>query len=66
MTGDDITIAAGDSVKVNIEIGLKIAGIDSAVVKISETNIPIEVPEIAFPTDIEIFSGKLKSLALRM
>ena len=61
MTGDDITIAAGDSVKVNIEIGLKIAGIDSAVAKISETNIPIEVPEIAFPTDIEIFSGKLKS-----
>ena len=60
-TGNNITIKAGDSVQVNIEVTLKIAALDSANIKIKDTEIPLDVPEIAFPTDVEIYSGKLKS-----
>ena len=60
-TGSDITIKAGDSVQVNIEVTLKIAALDSANIKIKDSEIPLEIPEIAFPTEVEIYSGKLKS-----
>jgi len=60
-TGSNITIKAGDSVQVNIEVTLKIAALDSANIKIKDSEIPLEIPEIAFPTEVEIYSGKLKS-----
>ena len=59
--GNLITIKKDDSVQVNIEIALKITGIDSAVASINDTEIPLEIPEISFPAVAEIFSGKLKS-----
>ena len=59
--GNLITIEKGDSVQANIEIALKITGIDSAVASIADTEIPLEIPEISFPAVAEIFSGKLKS-----
>ena len=59
--GNLITIEKGDSVQANIEIALKITGIDSAVASIAETEIPLDIPEILFPSVAEIFSGKLKS-----
>ena len=59
--GNLITIKKDDSVQVNIEIALKITGIDSAVASINDTEIPIEIPEISFPAVAEIFSGKLKT-----
>ena len=60
-TGELVKIDTGDSVLVNIEIALKIAGIDSAVATIKETEIPLEIPEVVFPAEVEIYSGKLKS-----
>ena len=59
--GNLITIKKDDSVQVNIEIALKITGIDSAVASINDTEIPLEIPEISFPAVAEIFSGKLKT-----
>ena len=56
-----VNISANDKLQVDIEISLKIAGIDSAVAQIKETQIPIDIPEVSFPTAVEIFSGKLKS-----
>ena len=55
--GNLITIEKGDSVQANIEIALKITGIDSAVASIADTEIPLEIPEISFPAVAEIFSG---------
>ena len=60
-TDNTVTIEKDDKVMVDIEIALKIAGIDSAVVQIKETEIPIDIPEVSFPTEVEIFSGTLKS-----
>ena len=57
--GNLITIKKDDSVQVNIEIALKITGIDSAVASINDTEIPLEIPEISFPAVAEIFSGCL-------
>ena len=59
--GNLITISKGDRVEVKIEIALKIAGIDSAIASITETEIPLNIPDISFPSVAEIFSGKLKS-----
>ncbi|MBT7524650.1 MAG: hypothetical protein HN653_03145, partial [Candidatus Marinimicrobia bacterium] len=56
----NVTIKAGDSLKVNALIQLKISGVDSAIVKVSETTLPVDLPKITFPSDIEIYGGKLK------
>ncbi|MBT3738033.1 MAG: hypothetical protein HOG33_02945, partial [Candidatus Marinimicrobia bacterium] len=56
----NVTIKAGDSLKVNALIQLKISGVDSAIVKVSETTLPVDLPNITFPSDIEIYGGKLK------
>ncbi|MDE0588005.1 MAG: hypothetical protein OSB64_06680, partial [Candidatus Marinimicrobia bacterium] len=56
-----VTINAGDSVQVNVAIQLRIAGLDSAIVQITKSDLPISLPSIDFPTEIEIFSGLLKT-----
>lgn len=56
-----LIINNGDSVQVNLSIRFKIAGIDSAVVQIAETELPINLPEITFPGDIELYEGVLKT-----
>jgi len=56
-----VTINAGDSVQVNVAIQLRIAGLDSAIVQVTKTDLPITLPSIEFPTEIEIFSGLLKT-----
>ncbi|MEE8437859.1 MAG: hypothetical protein V3S22_05915, partial [Candidatus Neomarinimicrobiota bacterium] len=56
-----LTINNGDSVQVNLSIRLKIAGIDSAVVQIAQTELPIDLPKITFPGDIELYEGVLKT-----
>lgn len=56
-----LIIGAGDNVTVNVAINLKIAGVDSAIVNINESSLPLSLPKITFPTDIEIYGGKLKS-----
>ena len=56
---DNITIKAGDSLKINTLINLRIAGLDSANVTINESVLPITLPKIKFPSDIEIYGGKL-------
>ena len=61
LTGDLITISAGDKMQIGISNQLKISGFDSALVSIAETNIPIDIPEVKFPASIEIYSGKLIS-----
>ncbi|MEE8336129.1 MAG: hypothetical protein V3S48_06820 [Candidatus Neomarinimicrobiota bacterium] len=60
-TAATLTINSGDSVQVNLAIRLKITGIDSAVVQISETELPISLPEIAFPGELELYEGILES-----
>jgi hypothetical protein len=52
-----LTIEETDSVQINIEIWLRIFGLDNAVVTIAETELPTELDPISFPSDIEIFSG---------
>ena len=49
LTGDLITISAGDKMQIGISNQLKISGFDSALVSIAETNIPIDIPEVKFP-----------------
>jgi len=56
-----VTISAGDSVQVNVAIRMRIAGLDSAIIQVKKTDLPISLPKINFPTDIEIYSGKLKT-----
>ncbi|MBT3479192.1 MAG: hypothetical protein HN915_05170 [Candidatus Marinimicrobia bacterium] len=56
-----VTINAGDSVQVNVAIQLRISGLDSAIVQVDKYELPMSLPAIDFPTDIEIYSGKLKS-----
>jgi len=56
-----VTINAGDSVQVNVAIRLRISGIDSAIVQVNQTALPISLPAIDFPSEIEIYSGILKS-----
>jgi len=57
---DTITINAGDSVKVNLTIRIRIAGVDEAIVEVSEYDLSPEIPAIEFPSDIEIYSGIFK------
>ncbi|MBC8346607.1 MAG: hypothetical protein H8E56_10145 [Candidatus Marinimicrobia bacterium] len=56
-----VTINAGDSVQVNVAIQLRISGLDSAIVQVTKSDLPISLPTIEFPTEIEIYSGKLKT-----
>jgi hypothetical protein len=54
---DILTISAGDSVQVNFQIRIRIAGVDTAVVEIAEYNMPTELAPVRFPSTIEIYSG---------
>ena len=60
-SNNTVTINAGDSLKVNVSIQLRISGLDSALVKIAKTELPINLDPIAFPSDIEIYGGQMKS-----
>ncbi len=52
-----VTIHDGDSVRVNFAIRLRIAGVSDAVVTLSETDMSPDLPAIAFPSDVELYSG---------
>ena len=56
-----VTINSGDSVQVNMAIQLRIAGLDSAIVQVSKSDLPMDLPKITFPSEIEIYGGVLKS-----
>ena len=56
-----VTINSGDSVQVNMAIQLRIAGLDSAIVEVTKSELPMDIPKITFPSDIEIYGGVLKS-----
>ncbi len=56
-----VTINAGDSIRVDVALRMRIAGVDSAIVQVNQSTLPFSIPKISFPTDIEIFGGKLKS-----
>jgi len=58
---NSVTISAGDSVQVNIAIRMRIAGLEAAIIQVKKSDLPISLPKIKFPTDIEIFSGILKA-----
>ncbi|MFL3024602.1 MAG: hypothetical protein ACJZ1P_01890 [Candidatus Neomarinimicrobiota bacterium] len=58
---DNVAFKAGDSLKINTLINLRISGLDSANITIDESELPITLPKITFPSDIEIYSGKLIS-----
>ena len=60
-SNNTVTINAGDSLKANVLIQLRISGLDSALVKIAKTELPINLDPIAFPSDIEIYGGQMKS-----
>ena len=61
LTGDLITINSGDKLQVDMSVQLKMAGFDSAIVKIAETEIPVDIPAVEFPAVVELYSGKLIS-----
>lgn len=54
---DTLTINAGDSVKINIAIRIRIAGIDGAQVTTARTDVAPEMPSVDFPSDVELYSG---------
>ena len=56
---ENLTIKAGDSLKINTSFQIRIADVDSAIVKIREYEVPVTLPKILFPSDIEIYGGKL-------
>jgi len=56
-----LTIEEEDEVQINIEIWVRIFGLDNAVVTIADTVLPIELEPISFPSDIEIYSGLFRS-----
>lgn len=56
-TLDTIVINAGDSVKVNLSFRIRIAGVDEAIVEVSEYDLSPAMPAMEFPSDIEIYSG---------
>ena len=56
---ENLTIKAGDSLKINTSLQIRIADVDSAIVKIRESELPVTLPKILFPSDIEIYGGKL-------
>ena len=41
-------------------IQLRIAGLDSAIVQVTKSDLPMDLPKITFPSDIEIYGGMLK------
>ncbi len=61
---DTIIINAGDSVKVNLAFRIRIAGVDEAIVQVTETDLSPEIPAVEFPSDIEIYSGVFKDPSL--
>ena len=56
-----VTINAGEKVQVKLAVRLQIAGVDSAIVQLSNSELPMTLPKITFPSEIEIYGGKLKS-----
>ena len=56
---ENLTIKAGDSLKINTSFQIRIADVDSAIVKIREYEVPVTLPKILFPSNIEIYGGKL-------
>ena len=58
---NSVTISIGDSVQVNVAIRMRIAGLEAAIIQVKESDLPISLPKINFPSDIEIYSGKLKT-----
>jgi hypothetical protein len=56
-TRDTLTINAGDSVQINLAIRIRIASVDQAVVTITETDLAPDLPDVTFPSDVEIYSG---------
>jgi len=58
---NSVTISIGDSVQVNVAIRMRIAGLEAAIIQVKKSDLPISLPKIKFPTDIEIYSGKLKT-----
>lgn len=56
-----LTINQGDSVQVNLALRLRIAGVDEAVVQIAETALPVELPPVDFPSDIEVYNGQFET-----
>lgn len=58
---DTITVNAGDSVKINIAIHFRIDGIDGAIVTTAETDLAPDMPALAFPSDIELYSGSFST-----
>ena len=57
---DTIIINTGDSIKVNLSFRIRIAGVDEAIVQVSEYDLSPEIPAVEFPSDIEIYSGVFK------
>jgi len=57
---NSVTISTGDSVQVNVAIRMRIAGLEAAIIQVKKSDLPISLPKINFPSDIEIYSGKLK------
>ena len=49
--------------QVNVAIRLRISGVDSAIVQVVKSELPMTLPKISFPSSIEIYSGKLKSVS---
>ncbi len=60
-SNNTVTINAGDSLKVNVLIQLRISGLDSAIVSVAKTELPIDLKPIEFPSDVEIYGGMMKS-----
>ncbi len=61
---DTLVIKAGDSVKVDLTIRVRIAGVDEAVVNVAEYDLSPEIPAVEFPSDVEIYSGTFKDPSL--
>ncbi len=58
---DTLTVNAGDSLQVNFSVRIRVAGVDEAVVQISEYELPVELPAVTLPSTIAIYSGVLKT-----
>ena len=65
-SANSVTINAGDNVQVNVSIRLRIAGLEAAIIKVKKSDLPITLPKITFPSDIEIYSGKLKAIGFNV
>ena len=65
-SANSVTINAGDNVQVNVAIRLRIAGLEAAIIQVKKSDLPITLPKITFPSDIEIYSGKLKAIGFNV